>query len=79
MVQLQEVEDEELHATQPGPKEDEDEWDTDDGTRKRIIAPTLPLTYPFRIRNGVYDTHIEKFQHFSSYDLFHVGYKRLYI
>ena len=33
MVQLEEVPDEELNASQPGPtKEEEDEWDTDDGT-----------------------------------------------
>ncbi|KAH9843390.1 mitochondrial import receptor subunit tom22 like protein [Teratosphaeria destructans] len=31
MVQLEEVQDEELNAQQPGPKvEDEDDWDTDD-------------------------------------------------
>ena len=33
MVKLEEVPDEELNAPQPGPiKEEEDEWDTDDGT-----------------------------------------------
>jgi hypothetical protein len=32
MVQLEEVADEDFFATQPGPKEDEDDWDTDDGT-----------------------------------------------
>ena len=32
MVQLEEVADDELNAQQPGPKEDEDEWDTDTGT-----------------------------------------------
>ena len=31
MVKLEEVPDEELHASQPGPREEEDEWDTDDG------------------------------------------------
>lgn len=31
MVQLEEVADDELNAQQPGPKEDEDEWDTDTG------------------------------------------------
>ena len=31
MVKLEEVPDEELNAPQLGPKEDEDEWDTDDG------------------------------------------------
>ncbi|CAK4033869.1 related to mitochondrial receptor complex chain MOM22 [Lecanosticta acicola] len=30
MVKLEEVPDEEFEAQQPGPKEDEDEWDTDD-------------------------------------------------
>lgn len=29
MVKLEEVPDEELHARQPGPKEEDDEWDTD--------------------------------------------------
>ncbi len=37
MVQLEEVEDDELNAQQPGPKEDDDEWDTDTG----------PSTFPF--------------------------------
>ncbi len=33
MVQLEEVEDDELNQSQPGPtKEEEDEWDTDTGT-----------------------------------------------
>lgn len=32
MVKLEEVPDEELFASQQGPKDDEDEWDTDDGT-----------------------------------------------
>ena len=32
MVKLEEVPDDELNAPQPGPpKDDEDEWDTDDG------------------------------------------------
>lgn len=32
MVQLEEVPDDELNATQPGPgKDDEDDWDTDTG------------------------------------------------
>lgn len=35
MVQLEEVEDQEFTATQQGPKEDEDEWDTDDGMQLR--------------------------------------------
>ncbi|KAM3422708.1 hypothetical protein BST61_g193 [Cercospora zeina] len=30
MVKLEEVPDEELYASQQGPKDDEDEWDTDD-------------------------------------------------
>ena len=34
MVKLEEVPDEELYASQQGPKEDEDEWDTDDGMRR---------------------------------------------
>lgn len=32
MVKLEEVPDEEFEAQQQGPKEDEDEWDTDSGT-----------------------------------------------
>ena len=32
MVKLEEVEDEEYKASQPGPKEEDDEWDTDSGT-----------------------------------------------
>ena len=31
MVKLEEVPDEELYTSQQGPKEDEDEWDTDSG------------------------------------------------
>lgn len=31
MVQLEEVEDDELNAAQPGPKTEEDEWDTETG------------------------------------------------
>jgi len=42
MVQLEEVPDDELNATQPGPtKEDEDDWDTDSG-----IQPLAPPTEP---------------------------------
>lgn len=32
MVQLEEVADEDFLAPQPGPKEDEDDWDTDSGS-----------------------------------------------
>jgi len=32
MVKLEEVDDEELMAEQPGPIEGEDDWDTDSGT-----------------------------------------------
>ena len=31
MVKLEEVPDEALYAEQPGPKDDEDDWDTDEG------------------------------------------------
>jgi import receptor subunit TOM22 len=31
MVKLEEVPDEELFAQQQGPKDEEDDWDTDDG------------------------------------------------
>ncbi len=41
MVQLQEVEDEELNAQQPGPKEDEDEWDTDTGAHPRFSSKSI--------------------------------------
>ena len=40
MVQLEEVPDDELNAEQPGPKDDDDEWDTDTG---------MPLHYSIRI------------------------------
>lgn len=36
MVQLEEVPDDELHPSQPGPKEDEDDWDTDSGSSSAI-------------------------------------------
>ncbi|KAF2486149.1 mitochondrial outer membrane translocase complex, subunit Tom22 [Neohortaea acidophila] len=34
MVQLEEVPDDELHPSQPGPKEDEDDWDTDSASHR---------------------------------------------
>jgi mitochondrial import receptor subunit TOM22 len=48
MVQLEEVEDDELNAQQPGPKaEDDDEWDTDTGPSPpttTIRTPSLTAT-----------------------------------
>lgn len=38
MVKLEEVPDEEFEAQQQGPKEDEDEWDTDSGTHTHRTA-----------------------------------------
>lgn len=35
MVKLEEVPDEEYEKQQNGPQEDEDDWDTDDGTHHR--------------------------------------------
>jgi hypothetical protein len=46
MVQLEEVPDDELNQQQPGPKEDDDEWDTDTGRRNAMmdlnVAPLTP-------------------------------------
>lgn len=43
MVQLEEVEDDELNAQQPGPKEDDDEWDTDTGSSTSIFQTPSPI------------------------------------
>ena len=43
MVKLEEVEDEEYRTTQAGPKDEEDDWDTDSGT---AIPPTTILPKP---------------------------------
>jgi import receptor subunit TOM22 len=42
MVQLEEVADEDFFATQPGPKEDEDDWDTDSGTPGSLMSSNHP-------------------------------------
>lgn len=44
MVKLEEVDDEELNAQQPGPKDEEDEWDTDDGMLRTSVTKIWLLT-----------------------------------
>ena len=43
MVQLEEVPDQELHQPQPGPdvKDEEDDWDTDDGMRSSLTPDNM--------------------------------------
>lgn len=51
MVQLEEVPDQELHAPQAGPqKEDEDDWDTDDGSSRlpNPIFKSSPHSTPLK-------------------------------
>jgi len=46
MVKLEEVPDEELNAPQPYSKEEEDDWDTDDG-QLTPTPPFHPLSSPY--------------------------------
>lgn len=39
MVKLEEVEDEAFNASQPGPKDEEDDWDTDSGNADPPSSP----------------------------------------